>query len=254
MSPGRRSVVPHVVDAVGLTALLLAAVSVIGALQNRATLVLPPSLASSTLFAVGHLLARHHQERLQEQLADAHRDPLTGLPTRATARDVLASATGGRVRLTVALVDVDGLRAVNNRLGHAAGDQYLTTVAARLRQATPAGGQVARLGGDELIVLCPDADPTELAIALDAALAGPAPIAGRLTRPSASIGIATSDGGDAHHALARADAAMYSAKAAGGAHALVFDAGRDGEPAPDGTRRPVRRRDLGTSLADSTAA
>ena len=49
--------------------------------------------------------------------------------------------------------------------------------------ASSFAGYVARLGDDELIVLCPDADPTELAIALDAALAGSAPVAGRLTRP-----------------------------------------------------------------------
>src|SRR3954469_12282899 len=146
MSPGRRSVVPHVVDAVGLTAFLLAAVSVIGVLQNRATPVLPAH--SRQLDAVRRGVSARAPPPGAAARAACRRLPLPAHrpadPGHRPRRPGLR--TGGRVRLTVALVDVDGLRAVNNRLGHAAGDQYLTTVAARLRRATPAGGQVARLG------------------------------------------------------------------------------------------------------------
>ena len=244
MSLDRHFAAPRVVDAVYLAALVLPAVSVVGVLEDRTTLALLSIVASSTLYAVGYLIAQRRESRLRGQLAGAVRDPLTGLLTRAAAYDVLATATAGRIRLTVALADVDGLRAVNNNFGHAAGDQYLTAVADRLTRATPVGGQVVRLGGDELVILAPDADPADLAAAIGAAMSGAALVAGRWMRLRASIGIAPSGGGDARRALARADAAMYSAKAAGGNHALTFDVARDGEPQPDGTRPAVRRRDL----------
>jgi diguanylate cyclase (GGDEF)-like protein len=244
MSLDRHFAAPRVVDAVYLAALVLPAVSVVGVLEDRTTLALLSIVASSTLYAVGYLIAQRRESRLRGQLAGAVRDPLTGLLTRAAAYDVLATATAGRIRLTVALADVDGLRAVNNNFGHAAGDQYLTAVADRLTRATPVGGRVVRLGGDELVILAPDADPADLAAAIGAAMSGAALVAGRWMRLRASIGIAPSGGGDARHALARADAAMYSAKAAGGNHALTFDVARDGEPQPDGTRPAVRRRDL----------
>ncbi|TMM27596.1 MAG: GGDEF domain-containing protein [Actinobacteria bacterium] len=66
----------------------------------------------------------------------------------------------------MALADVDGLRAVNNGLGHPAGDQLLHAIADRLTHAVPPGGLLARLGGDEFILLAPDTDPATLATAI----------------------------------------------------------------------------------------
>jgi diguanylate cyclase (GGDEF)-like protein len=185
-----------------------------------------------------------HRWRCRAAVAEARRDPLTGLPNRAPADEALARATHNHAPMTVALIDVDGLHALNASLGHAAGDQYLTAVADRLSTAVPPGGLLARQGGDEFTLLAPEAAPAALATAIGTALPGPATIAGRRLQSRASVGVAATggpDGRDAHHARACADAAMYSAKAAGGNHVLIYHPERDGVPDPDGTR-PLRRR------------
>jgi len=74
-------------------------------------------------------------------------------------------------------------------------------------------------------------------------MAGPAVIAGYRIQPRASVGVAAS-GGDARYTRACADAAMYTAKVAGGNHIMVYQPDRDGQPEPDGTRPLIRRRDL----------
>src|SRR5207248_10075907 len=193
-----------------------------------------------------------HRRDLTAALEAARRDPVTGLPTRAVAEAALHAATADRTRLTVAVADVDGLRAVNNGLGHAAGDQLLHAIADRLAEAVPVGGLLARLGGDEFVLLAPDTDPGALATAIGVALAGPMSIAGQLVQPRASVGIATTDAlVDAHFAVARADAAMYTAKDTGGNRILVFDPDRDGEPDRGGTRPLVRRRDQRPTCTDA---
>jgi diguanylate cyclase (GGDEF)-like protein len=159
--------------------------------------------------------------------------------------------------VTVALIDVDGLHAVNTSLGHAAGDEYLTAITTRLAAAVPDGGCLVRQGGDEFTLLAPGADPTFLATAIGAALAGRATIAGYRMQPRASVGIAASGDGiarfDAGHARGCADAALYSAKAAGGNRILVYDPDRDGVPEPDGSRPLLRRRDIDPLAADGVA-
>src|SRR5262249_41660853 len=138
---------------------------------------------------------RRYRLRLAEQVADARRDPLTGLPTRAVADQLLEQATRDGTAMTVALADIDGLHAVNMTRGQAAGDQSLTVGAQRLTRAVPPGGVLVRQGGDELTLLAPGVDPDDLAQAIGAALAGPAVIAGHRLQPRASVGIAASRGG-----------------------------------------------------------
>ncbi|MCY1144017.1 GGDEF domain-containing protein [Actinoplanes sp. Pm04-4] len=195
------------------------------------------------------LAARHYLARARAEIAAAQRDPLTGLPTRAVAERLLADATAKATPVAVALADVDGLHAVNANFGHAAGDQYLVAVAQRLHRAAPDGGTLVRQGGDEFALIAPHMAADALATALGAALAGPAVIAGYHLQPRASIGVAA--GVDARRTLARADAAMYSAKRAGGNAILTYDRDRDSEPAADGTRPALRRRDL---IPDRTGA
>jgi len=235
-----------------LLALLTPAVLVLAAVRHLSVLGLIGAGATLLLYHGGYLAAVWQRRDLRRQLETARRDPVTGLPTRAVAEAALHAATLDRTRLTVALADVDGLRAVNNGLGHPAGDQLLHAIADRLTHAVPPGGLLARLGGDEFILLAPDTDPAALATAIGATLAGPASIAGHRMQPRASVGIATTDAlADAHHALARADAAMYTAKDAAGNQILVFDPDRDGEPERDGTRPLVRRRDQRPTCTDA---
>lgn len=188
---------------------------------------------------------RWHQDTLATAVRDARRDKLTGLDTRAVLDDVLDTATREGTLVTIALADLDGLHAVNNRFGHAAGDRYLIEAAARLRHAVPEGGVLVRQGGDEFTILAPaSVSPQDLADAIGAALAGPAVIAGHRLQPRASVGVATSGASTGWHTLACADAAMYTAKAAGGNQILTYEPDRDGIPALDGTRPAIRQREL----------
>jgi diguanylate cyclase (GGDEF)-like protein len=228
-----------------LAVMTLPAATILAILSSHTIVAQAGALASVLFYAVGcHSAAARYGQRLRQQLAAARRDALTGLPTRAVADKRLEAATRDATPVSVALADVDGLKPVNTNLGHAAGDQYLQVVARRLAAAVPPGGLLARLGGDEFCLIAHHTDPADLAVRIGAAMAGPAVIGGLRIQPRASIGVAASAGGDAFHARACADAAMYSAKAAGGNHTLVYDPDRDERPQPDGTRPLVRRRDL----------
>ncbi len=181
----------------------------------------------------GHerVLAQRVAERTDElaaanaRLSDlALRDPLTSLANRAALYahlgEALQNARAHGQSLCLLMVDLDGFKAVNDRHGHGVGDRVLVEVAARLRAATRAQDLVARLGGDEFVVVAeglrlPD-DAQRMAQDVLAALSAPMTAAPD-ARIGASIGIATGSAGDAdtEALLRRADAAMYSAKAAG---------------------------------------
>ncbi|GIH16346.1 GGDEF domain-containing protein [Rugosimonospora africana] len=236
------------------TAGLSGALVVVGLYLHTPPLV----LAGPGVFmaAVIHNTSRMH--RWQQQiyavaLREAHRDPLTGLPTRRAIDHLLDEITRTGGPITVALADIDGLHTVNTNLGHAGGDRYLTEVARRLASAVAGAATLARMGGDEFAVVAEGTDASGLATALGAALAASATIAGARIQPRASIGVATSGNGTAWHALACADAAMYTAKEAGGNRVLVYDPDRDGVPALDGTRPPVRRRDVNPTRGTGAA-
>ncbi len=165
---------------------------------------------------VADVAAREGQLRHQ-----AFHDPLTGLPNRALFHDRLrhAVARHARDRRPVAVVfcDLDDFKPVNDTFGHAAGDQLLIAVAARLTSAVRGEDTVGRLGGDEFAVLLEDGgDPAITAGRLAAALTAPLPVAGTLVRVHASIGVGHTDPGESavtvDELLARADAAMYAAK------------------------------------------
>lgn len=127
----------------------------------------------------------------------AYFDELTGLPTRGLLTDRLRQALSqlrrGHGALSVAFLDLDGFKEVNDSLGHAAGDRLLAEVARRMQGALRDGDTVARLGGDEFVVLLinhetqPAHDP--LLQRLLHAAADPVSIDGREARVSASIGV-----------------------------------------------------------------
>jgi diguanylate cyclase (GGDEF)-like protein len=147
-------------------------------------------------------------------------DPLTELPNRSLTLDRLtaalgrASRTGGDVG--VLFLDLDGFKAVNDRFGHAAGDELLIGVAQRLRHGVRPGDTVGRLAGDEFVVLCDDTsrDQAEhLAERLDVLLRRPFGLELGEVSIGASIGIAlAAPGDDPEQVLRDADAAMYEAK------------------------------------------
>ena len=139
-------------------------------------------------------------------------DQLTGLANRRGALRWLETLQPGSL---VVLVDVDHFKRVNDVHGHATGDEVLVAVAGRLRAAVREGDVAVRWGGEEFLVLLRDADEAEwplVAERLRAAVAA----TGREPPVTASVGgAAVCDGEDWEAALARADAALYDAKAAG---------------------------------------
>jgi diguanylate cyclase (GGDEF)-like protein/PAS domain S-box-containing protein len=160
-------------------------------------------------------------------------DPLTGLPNRTLFMDRLAQALRRLVRqdrvLAVLFVDLDRFKAINDRLGHAAGDEMLMAVGGRLREVLRPHDTVARLGGDEFVVLCEDLEDDRAAVRLAervlAALDRPVVCGDQDVVCSASIGIALTRRSDATpDALLRdADMAMYRAKETGRHRIEVFD-------------------------------
>jgi diguanylate cyclase (GGDEF)-like protein/PAS domain S-box-containing protein len=159
------------------------------------------------------------EEELRRQ---ATTDPLTGLLNRTAFSARLEAATvsiDAAAPPAVLFVDVDDFKTVNDTLGHAAGDELLVTVAARLTAAVRADDVVARLGGDEFAVLLTDAFGTRLRDVADrllVSLRSPIELAGTTVTITASIGGALSGPGDtAERLLHSADTAMYSAKRTG---------------------------------------
>jgi diguanylate cyclase (GGDEF)-like protein/PAS domain S-box-containing protein len=157
----------------------------------------------------------------------AYHDRLTGLPNRTLLEQHLAVALARAVRqghgVALLFLDLDDFKLVNDSFGHAAGDNLLREVAARLRAVTRASDLLARQGGDEFLLLLSDlgedADSVAGAVAdkLEAALEPPHSVGGAEFYVSASIGISLYPG-DAESAAAlmrHADAAMYQAKADG---------------------------------------
>jgi diguanylate cyclase (GGDEF)-like protein len=172
------------------------------------------------------LLAALVAERAAREAAvlQASRDPLTGLPSRAT---VLAHLQGllsdapcaGECTATVLFIDIDRFKQINDVHGHVAGDRFLVAVAGRLRQEVRAHDLVGRLSGDEFVVITctrTPADAEALAARLIAAIERPQRLAGRVVRHSASVGIAFAEPGDgAQRLIENADLAMYAVKERG---------------------------------------
>lgn len=156
----------------------------------------------------------------------AHYDALTRLPNRAMLEERLTAAIGrarrNETHCAVLFIDLDNFKEINDRRGHAAGDEILTGVADRLQRNVRGSDMVARFGGDEFVVLLEDLYSAEAA--LDAArkllrsFDEPLDLQRSSVRISASIGICAYPGGavDAQAMLAAADAEMYAVKRNGG--------------------------------------
>jgi diguanylate cyclase (GGDEF)-like protein len=172
------------------------------------------------------------RESLQEQLEQmALHDHLTGLANRRLLADRLDRALRSCRRssdlVAVYFIDLDGFKAVNDALGHDAGDRLLRVLADRLQTMIGAADTAARVGGDEFVILrrqLGDAEPpAELAQRILAKIEAPCAIDGHEVRVAASIGVALGDGSDDGASLpARADAAMYLAKQRGGSRHELY--------------------------------
>ena len=184
-----------------------------------------------------------------ELLHQAFHDPLTGLANRALFRTTLERsveiAAAHRHTVAVLLLDLDGFKAVNDTLGHSAGDHVLRIFADRMRGIVRVEDTLARLGGDEFAILVePGVDPGAVAKRVTAELSQPVAIDGNLLELSASVGIA-----DTRHAstvdelLRNADVAMYAAKQDPKSSSVRFD--------PSMHERSARRLQL---LADLRGA
>ena len=174
---------------------------------------------------------RRLEMRLQHQ---ATHDTLTGLPNRALLLDRLNQAIAGAKRrdgrLLVCFLDLDRFKWVNDSLGHDAGDVLLCTVADRILACLRESDTVARLGGDEFVLLLPDAtdavDATTVARRVAASIAQPIRLGEHSVSVTCSVGCShfPEDGSSADGLLKFADAAMYSAKAAGPDNLRVYNA------------------------------
>jgi diguanylate cyclase (GGDEF)-like protein/PAS domain S-box-containing protein len=180
--------------------------------------------------------------RLQAQLQhNAEHDPLTDLPNRALFTRRVQQALSGRratdrgaalLGTAVLFIDLDGFKAVNDTIGHQAGDELLVQAARRLQDSVRQGDTAARLGGDEFAVVLGGpidrAGVTRVIERLRAQLEVPVDLGdGRMATVGMSIGIALGEEGvvDADVLIRQADAAMYAAKRGGGSAHLFYEPG-----------------------------
>jgi len=193
---------------------------------DRDDLRLFETLANHVSVAIenGQLEQAVAEMRQQEQELShrASHDPLTDLANRALFTARVDEAIGRRSNrpLAVLFVDLDDFKAINDRLGHSAGDQVLCAVAQRIRSCIRPTDLAARLGGDEFAVLLDTGGTMEamrVARRLVDVLATPVAVDGGLAAIGASVGVAFGVPGrhTAAQVLAEADGAMYRAKARG---------------------------------------
>jgi diguanylate cyclase (GGDEF)-like protein len=161
----------------------------------------------------------------------ARHDALTALPNRTLFLDRVQQAVlrsrRSSAAIAVLFLDLDGFKGVNDRFGHAEGDELLKVVSARLASCVRAGDSVARLGGDEFAVLVEGVDDVaeldELCQRVLQSLRAEVVIHGHEVVVGASIGVAVADADDDAAGLLRnADMAMYRAKALGKDRYFVY--------------------------------
>lgn len=189
-------------------------------LAHAANPALPPALVAigalagaATTYVITTARTRSMRELLHRYRHDARHDPLTGLPNRTVAIETLTTDTTAMV----GVCDLNDFKNVNDRHGHAVGDELLRRVAQRLETAMNAtgAGLACRLAGDEFALFwrqVPDRPLIEGTRVTDA-VTQPLVINGHILRPSISLGLAlTKPSLTGTDLLAAADVALYDAK------------------------------------------
>jgi diguanylate cyclase (GGDEF)-like protein len=210
----------------------------------------------------GHAALLLENEQLEQSLAklteleaklrhQALHDALTGLPNRrlfhARVGEAFQRPAADSLDPVVLFIDLDGFKAINDDLGHAAGDELLMAFAERLRSNVRPEELPARLGGDEFAVLIESGGlevAEDVAGRLVTAVRNPFSIQGRRLTVRLSIGIAAAHGAaGVEELLANADMAMYTAKSEGLSSFAVYSEGMRGSA--------QARRQLGAALEDA---
>lgn len=201
------------------------------------------ALATLVLLTAKTVVVFRQLDALNAIRTQAMTDALTGLGNRRALQEALAGVERGD-EVALVVIDLDRFKAVNDTLGHAAGDELLVELARRLREGSRDSEVVVRLGGDEFALVVPGADREAARLrAAEAVVAVSRPV--RLGHTTASVGASAGVAVAPLHATTavalqeRADEAMYLAKGQEGA---VVVAGAD-RPAPSDRRRAGRRAD-----------
>jgi diguanylate cyclase (GGDEF)-like protein len=214
----RRSFSPLPYLAIAAVDALLLAVTLPAGVPDREVVVIS-AVVLTMVVVLRQITAFLDNGRLLRRLDHgATHDALTQLPNRVLFHERLQKAltASGEHAVSVALIDLDDFKIVNDTLGHEVGDLLLISVAQRLNACLRVEDTVARLGGDEFVVVLDGADPAAAELAAErmmAALAEPVVADGHELPIRASIGIADGrSGDDPSLLLRRADIAMYAAK------------------------------------------
>jgi diguanylate cyclase (GGDEF)-like protein len=198
-------------------------------------IVICAALAMSVLVTARQVMAMRAQRLLTEQLYEAqhllahqvHHDSLTGLPNRLFFAQRLDEAIRDGTFVLI-FVDIDDFKEVNDRFGHAAGDELLCAVGERLHRSVGASDTLARIGGDEFAILIEGEDeaPEIVADRLRVALRDPFAVHGSSVRVRASMGLVRPGVGEptptSDDLLRQADISMYAGKRLGKDTAVVY--------------------------------
>jgi len=194
-----------------------------GAVIHVMEVVLPACNEHGDIEWLVHLVQDLSDQKRVEALSTlAYHDPLTGLPNRSLFHDRLGrailSAERARAGFALLYIDIDRFKAVNDSLGHQAGDQVLCEIAARIASALRKSDTLARLGGDEFAAVLEGinsrTDASRVADKVVANCGAPCRVRGDSVALSVSVGISLYpyDGTDPVALLNEADRAMYGAK------------------------------------------
>ena len=219
-------------------------------------------IALALVAYVSAIVGREQRRSREEALKLSRYDSLTGLHSRdfflaEMEQEILRAARSGRA-FALLMFDLDGLKAANDRFGHASGDTLLRAVADTLRGDIRITDVAARWGGDEFVLLLPETDLTGAMLVADKVRIDIGRLAlphdGLVVRTSASIGLVTypEDGKSSTELMRRADLAMYEAKRRGRDQVVRFARESKQEAAAPADTKPIGVVDASVATSNGT--